>query len=151
MKLDEPKPGGLMANPDFANVVKMNYFVNHTKIHLWKSLKGEKLSVQPSKRLNGNGRGDRCEWQNHSFHKYTNTYSNTQTHIQIQIHLCKHFYFQAAKISNRICKTLIWFVIQPFKFKDCCWEIIKKIRISRCAVVGEDLPWMWNDKTGQKG
>ena len=64
MKLDEPKPGGLMANPDFANVVKMNYFVNHTKIHLWKSLKGEKLSVQPSKRLNGDGRCRRLDRTN---------------------------------------------------------------------------------------
>ena len=66
MKLHEPKPSGLMANPAFANVVNMNFLkLNKTEekraFFLSKLLesKGEELAVQPDKCLDGHGRGGR--------------------------------------------------------------------------------------------
>ena len=83
MKLNEPKPGGLMANPAFANVVCIRNIEYNSKIIQEEKLEkyyngiaslneklileaqnqepfpysGEKLTIQPSKCLDGHSRG----------------------------------------------------------------------------------------------
>ena len=83
MKLNEPKPGGLMANPAFANVVRIRDIEYNSKIIQEEKLEnyddgiaslneklilevqnpepfpysGEKLTIQPSKCLDGHSRG----------------------------------------------------------------------------------------------
>ena len=83
MKLNEPKPGGLMANPAFANVVRIRNIEYNSNIIQEEKLEkydngiaclnekqilevqnqepfpysGEKLTIQPSKCLDGHSRG----------------------------------------------------------------------------------------------
>ena len=98
MKLNEPKPGGLMANPAFANVVRIRNIEYNSKIIQEEKLEkydngsaslneklilevqnqepfpylGEELTFQPSKCLDGHSRGWRYTINIHIMKKLLN-------------------------------------------------------------------------------